>query len=87
MDIQTMETMRTYLPGVAVLRSYEDLDAYDDAIEAFARGGSRCKLFELLFALGMTAAEIRWHAVYPGCRMATTAPDGPDLETVPRLPR
>jgi hypothetical protein len=56
-------------PAYLVLRSAADVDAYDDATEAFARGGSRIDLMTRLLALGLTAAEIRWHADYPGRRM------------------
>jgi hypothetical protein len=45
------------------------MDRYDDATEAFAHGGSQRDLMTSLMALGMTVAEIRWHAAYPGRRM------------------
>jgi hypothetical protein len=46
-----------------------DAFAYDEATEAFRLGGSQRELMARLFELGMTAAEIRWHAGYPGRRM------------------
>jgi hypothetical protein len=42
------------------------VDAYEDAVEAFARGGSRSEYMARLFKLGMPAATIRWLAHYPG---------------------
>ena len=68
-----MTVSREHYPEFLVLGSAADLDAYDDAAEAFARGGSRRDLMTCLIALGMTAAEIRWHAEYPGRRMVAIA--------------
>jgi hypothetical protein len=68
-----IQSIRDRYPGVLVLRSFADQDKYDDAIEAFARNGSQRDLMARLFALGMTADEIRWHSDYPGRRMATVA--------------
>lgn len=46
-----------------------NLDEFEDAVEAFACGGSRRELMERLFALGMTAPAIRWLAEFPGRTM------------------
>jgi hypothetical protein len=63
-----MEQTRDRYPDLLVLRSEADFDGYDDATEAFRRGGSQRDLMTRLMKLGMTAAEIRWHAAYPGRR-------------------
>jgi hypothetical protein len=59
------QSYREYL----VLRSDADLAKYGDAVEAFAHGGSRRELMMRMMAIGMTAAEIRWHPDGPGRRM------------------
>jgi hypothetical protein len=48
-------------------------NAFEDAVDAFESGGSRRELVRRLFALGLTAGEIRWHAGFPGRRMASVA--------------
>jgi hypothetical protein len=63
------QLLREYFPEFVALHSLADMDEYDDAVEQFARGGSQRDLMRRLLALGMTAAEIRWHAAYPGRRM------------------
>jgi hypothetical protein len=45
------------------------LDAYEDAVKAFARGGSRSEFMARLLALGMPAWAIRLLAGYPGVTM------------------
>lgn len=45
------------------------LDAYEDAVQRFAAGGSQRDLMERLFALGLHAGAIRWLAAYPGRTM------------------
>jgi hypothetical protein len=73
-DIQSIvRDMRDRYSGILILRSFADQGEYDDAVEAFARDGSRQDLMTRLIALGLTAGEIRWHAEYPGRRMATFA--------------
>jgi hypothetical protein len=63
-----MQEIRDRYPDLLVLRCEADFDRYDDATETFARGGSQRDLMTRLVQLGMTAAEIRWHAAYPGRR-------------------
>jgi hypothetical protein len=48
-------------------------EAAVDAFAAGAAGGSRSALLVSLMALGLTAAEIRWHAGFPGRRMRSVA--------------
>jgi hypothetical protein len=43
-----------------------NLDAYEDAVEVFKRGGSRLEYMIALFALGMPAEIIRFLADSPG---------------------
>jgi hypothetical protein len=45
------------------------LDAFEDAVWAFARGGSRTELMTKLFVLGLRADCIRYLAEYPGRTM------------------
>ncbi|MET4032087.1 hypothetical protein ABIB94_006829 [Bradyrhizobium sp. JR7.2] len=63
----TTQTIRAYYPDFVVLRSLDDLDAYEDAVDAFARGGGQRELTAALFALGIPASQIRAVAAYPGC--------------------
>ena len=53
------------------------LDAYEDALTAFARGGSRREMMERLMAIGLQANAIRYLAEYPGRTMMVceVAPD------------
>jgi hypothetical protein len=51
------------------LPTVTSLDAYEIAVEAFARGGSQRVLMERLFALGLPAGAVRWLAAYPGRTM------------------
>ncbi|CUT98331.1 MULTISPECIES: hypothetical protein [unclassified Bradyrhizobium] len=62
----TTQTIRAYYPDFVVLR-LDDLDAYEDAVDAFARGGGQRELTAALFALGIPASQIRAVAAYPGC--------------------
>jgi len=55
------------------LRDESDLDAYDDATEAFRRGGSREHLIADLAALDLSAEEILWHVEERGRRRVTYA--------------
>jgi hypothetical protein len=57
-----VKEIRGRYPDLLVLRSEADFDGYDDATEAFRRGGSQRDLMTRLMKLGMTAAEIRWQA-------------------------
>jgi hypothetical protein len=50
-----------YIPTVT------DMDAYEDAVEAFERGGSRSEFMAKL--LGLVAHAIRYLAGYPGRTM------------------
>ena len=52
--------------GASAWARWAALPTDDDAIEASARNGSQRDLMARLFALGMTADEIRWHSDYPG---------------------
>lgn len=63
--------------GFLPLANESALRAYDDATEAFRLGGSRSELLRALLALGVSADVARWHAEYPGNRMAamTTSDD------------
>lgn len=45
------------------------LNAFEDAVEAFKRGGSRLAYVEKLFSLGMPAIDIRFLADCPGRTM------------------
>lgn len=45
------------------------LDAFEIALEKFARGGSRRECMEALLAIGLPAAAIRWLAEFPGWTM------------------
>lgn len=45
------------------------LDRYDDATEAFRKGGSRDDLLIALGALGVPAEAAKWHASRRGNRM------------------
>jgi hypothetical protein len=65
--------LRALHPGHVVLASFEHQDAFEDAVDAFAVGGTRSALMVSLMALGLTAAEIRWHAGFPGRRMRSVA--------------
>jgi hypothetical protein len=64
-----LDTIRASFPGVIALRTLADMDKYDDAVEAFARGGSRCDLMASLFALGIPVHQIRALASHPGTRL------------------
>lgn len=56
----------TKKPGFVFVTS---LDAYDDATEAYRRGGSRDDLLIALGALGVPAEAAKWHAARRGNRM------------------
>jgi hypothetical protein len=62
---QPCHTM-TKKPGFVVVTN---LDAYDDATEAFRKGGSRDDLLISLGALGVAADVAKWHAARRGNRM------------------
>ncbi|MEY9884963.1 hypothetical protein [Bradyrhizobium sp. USDA 329] len=64
-----LEIIRASFPGFVALRTLNDMDKYDDAVEAFARGGSRRDLMACLFGLGIPADQIRTLASYPGTRL------------------
>jgi hypothetical protein len=70
---QILKSLDNIYPGIVVLQNFAAQDRYDDAVEAFARGGSRRDMMTPLMAIGMTTDEIRWHAEYPGRRMVTVA--------------
>jgi hypothetical protein len=61
-----IQTIRASYPGVVALRTIADLDRYDDALSAFARGGTQRDLMVTLFGLGIPANQIRLLASYPG---------------------
>jgi hypothetical protein len=71
-DREHSRNARDRYPGFIVLSDFASQGENDGAVE-FTRGGSRRKLMARLMALGMTPDEIRWHAKYPGRRMATLA--------------
>ena len=54
-----MQQTRDRYPDLLVLRSAADFDGYDDATEAFRRGGSQRDLMTRLMKLGMTAAQVK----------------------------
>ncbi|WP_338303925.1 hypothetical protein, partial [Bradyrhizobium ottawaense] len=64
--ITMLDTIRARHPGCVALRTLTDLDEYDDALHAFARGGSQRDLMVTLFKLGIPANQIRLLASYPG---------------------
>lgn len=74
-----MTSLREYAieNGLLPLANEAALTAYDDATEAFRLGGSRSELLRALMRLGVSADTARWHAQYPGNRMAamTTSDD------------
>lgn len=61
-------------PKMLKFRDPADLDAYDDALMEFERTGDRPTLLRALFALGVEASLIRWHAAVAGRRMVALAP-------------
>jgi hypothetical protein len=56
---------------IVVLASDDDLSEYEGAVEAFAHDGDRSTLLRRLLALGLTAGQVRWHAMYRGEYMVT----------------
>ncbi len=66
-----MTNLRDYADqaGLLVLADRAALDRYDHATTAFSQGGLRSDLLRELMALGMPAAQARWHAQYRGNRM------------------
>ncbi|AWL95750.1 hypothetical protein CIT37_29130 [Bradyrhizobium ottawaense] len=64
-----LDTIRARHPGCVALRTIADLDKYDDALDAFTRGGSQRDLMATLFGLGIPANQIRMLASYPGSRL------------------
>jgi hypothetical protein len=79
MDAALKQHMRENFDAVW-LRSEADVDEYESAVEAFERDGDRAALFRRLMALGLTAGDVRWHAVHPGQRMLVTYPDDDENE-------
>jgi hypothetical protein len=63
--------IRARFPGFVALRTLADLEKYDDAVDAFARGGSQSDLMVTLFGLGIPANQIRILASYPGRTLPT----------------
>ncbi|WP_164937733.1 hypothetical protein [Bradyrhizobium guangxiense] len=61
-----LDTIRANFPGFVALHTLADLDKYEDAVEAFACGGSRSEFMASLFGLGIPADQIRILASYPG---------------------
>ncbi|SCB37676.1 hypothetical protein GA0061098_1007160 [Bradyrhizobium shewense] len=61
--ITMLDTIRA---NAIALRTLADLDAYETAVERFARGGSRSELMTTLFGLGIPAPQIRVVASHPG---------------------
>jgi hypothetical protein len=49
------------------------LAAFEGAVEAFERGGSRSEYMAALLALGMPAGAVRYLAEYPGRTMMVRA--------------
>jgi len=64
--ITMLDTIRARYPGAVALRTSDDLDKYETAIEKFARGGSRTDFMATLFGIGIPADQIRLLASYPG---------------------
>lgn len=65
------------MENTLTLRTWNDLDAYHDAVEAFADGGGKAELMERLMGLGVPAPVIRWHGEYPGRAMVAICNDTP----------
>lgn len=68
--ISTFRSIREeYGYDLVVLRSFADANAYTVAVEDFTRDGDRAALVRNLFALGLAAGQVRWHAANRGAAM------------------
>jgi hypothetical protein len=61
--------METIIFDLSNIPTVTSMDAFENAVEAFKRGGSRSEYMTRLFALGMPADIIRFLADCPGRTM------------------
>jgi hypothetical protein len=66
--------LRRQYPDMVALADDEAAYEYGAAVHAFATAGDRGAFMRRLLALGLTAAEIRWHLAHRGERFCAVCP-------------
>ena len=73
------QEMREYERGrglgdfIVFLDDQDELYAFLDATDAYAKDGDGSALYRSLLSLGVPAAQIKWHAEHPGTTMIVSS--------------